>query len=223
MNRELDSRMQNILQDTNGIFSNEYIQNVPFIPPEKSSSTNWNFGPSPQQLLQQSTPYLGLQENELTSPYCYPLDFYSRHDNSLRKHGQSSSAAHLGPNRISLIPQKSYHEGILSRTMSNAENNLRFKQHLRQGTSLHESQQRIFGSNPDTVTQLANAMLLRQPLVNPRTSKPNIESFYIKSTQNMRDSPKLSQKYQIPALFKSSKIRNCFSFTSTFLNRLKFF
>ncbi|RKF59431.1 ATP-dependent DNA helicase MER3 [Erysiphe neolycopersici] len=205
MNRGLDSRMQNILQNANGTFNDdEYIQNLQFIP-ERASSTNWGFGLSPRQPLRRPSPFTGLGECGFSSPYRYPVDFYSPYDSSLRKNRQTSSIAHLGLNRISFMPQTAYHEVNLRRTMSNAENKFRFKQHLRQGTSLHESQQRTFEPNPDAVTQLANAMLLRQPLVNLRDSKPNMEPTCLENRQNLgKNSPNISQRCQVPALFKSS-------------------
>lgn len=207
MNRGLDSRRQNTLQDANGIFNNdEYIQNFPFIS-ERSSPINWGFGPSSRQPLGRPTPFVALGECGFSSPYRYPVDFYSPYDSSLRKNRQYSSIDHPGPNRISLMPQTAYHRGNLRRTMSSAENKFRFKQHLRQGSSLHETQQRIFEPNPDAVTKLANAMLLRQPLANMRTSEPNIESICIDDRQNIgRSSPNIFQRCQVPALFKSSKI-----------------
>ncbi|KHJ30809.1 putative meiotic helicase [Erysiphe necator] len=101
------------------------------------------------------------------------------------------------------MPQSVYHEGNPCRIISNSENNLRFKQHLREGTNLHGIQEKIFESNPDALTQLANAMLLHQPLQNIRSIKSNFELPSIDMTKFQANSPNVPQRYHIPAFFKS--------------------
>ncbi|RKF55535.1 ATP-dependent DNA helicase MER3 [Golovinomyces cichoracearum] len=189
MNPGPDSSSQNILQNANTYNMEEPLPNFNY-KPDQSSPSNWSFEPYRRMSISKPTP-LGLGRN---SQY------------------QSSSRANFGPNRISLMPQSFYkNEKNKTEGMYNSDFYFRFEQNLRQGTPPGLTHWRDSPYRSDTVTQLANAMLLHQPLSQMREPVADYEPQGI-ATRKFFGNPSLQfQGHQAPAIFTPS---NCFTSSS---------
>lgn len=139
--------------------------------------------------------------------YNYPINHQNPGGSIFNNQHKNSPFIFSGSNRISLKPRNIFtnRRGVPI-SNGNSDNHFRFEQNLRQGAALCQEIPRAVPSHSDTVAQLANAMLLRQPLPRLKNHHPSVKSHDMNTGQiNVEDQLQI-QSQQVPGSFTLGKI-----------------
>ncbi|TVY48471.1 ATP-dependent DNA helicase [Lachnellula occidentalis] len=179
----VDRHLQRIIDQAGGSggFDNHYQRTSSFgFPTAEHHNTEWSFGPGPRHTSQEPS------FNDQAQPY---FDTPRPPPNASR-------------GRLSFPPRGLYDQPSREpRTITNADNHFRFAQNLHQNVPISQQPppRPAIAQQTDTISQIANAMLQKRQISQPRTGPESMN--YLQPPQPRQPNPLQPQMQQITPPF----------------------